>query len=117
MRNRKRVILITLTVGLCLTVRMAFAMCQKAVSTTVEGTVSDCSSSCVKYVYMPAVMRCKDTCDTLTCNPGEWVVTTQYWWVGTCSGGRCINITTGTIPGAYVQEYNSDDGCTTPCDG
>ena len=117
MRSEKRIKVITLALGLCVATRVALAMCQYAVSMANEGTTSDCSSSCVAHVYFPAVMLCTNTCDTLTCNPGDWVVTTDYWAVGTCSGNKCVGIVTGVNPGSFVQEYNSDDGCVTPCGG
>jgi hypothetical protein len=106
-----------LALGVFLGTQVVMGMCQKAELTTNEGTLGDCRSSCVQEVYVPAVMRCKDTCDTLMCVPGEWVTTTLYYSIGTCSNDGCIDVRQRVIPNTQIREFSTGDGCSQPCGG
>lgn len=109
--------LIVTGASLSLSVGMLLAMCQYATPTLTEGTTADCTSACVADAYLPAVMRCKNTCDTLRCFASGWAYTTRYRSIGTCSGNTCINVILYVDYDCPVQEFSSDDGCLTPCGG
>jgi len=76
-----------------------------------EGTLLDCSSSCVSYLYVPDKEECETTQDTVRCATSDSYDYVMYWAVGTCVGGQCIDIQRGQTTESGVLCV-TDDGCT-----
>jgi hypothetical protein len=107
--NRKAVASL---LALCLGATVVYGVCQYAKEQSSEGKM-DCSHSCFTAFYVPSVMLCADTTDTLRCREDSFVQTTIWWAIGTCTGTVCENVTNGVSPDTYVLAYCSDDGCLT----
>jgi hypothetical protein len=117
-RTDRKTVAIAVLLSLCLGARLVMAMCQHAVLTSVDGTIDNCDSGCMRETYFPPVSLCKPTCDTLRCVFVNEVPITYTMATGDCKWNVpywtvcwCENIKYTVLYNVSGYNYNSDDGC------